>query len=66
MLNCVKVVRDAYKVAATEGRKSGLAEGFSNAKKETAKNLLKLGIDIHTISKATGLSKDEIENLNND
>ncbi len=34
MLNCVKVVRDGYKNA--------VAEGFTKAKKETAKNFLKL------------------------
>lgn len=73
MLNCVKVVNDAYKVATAEGRKSGLAEGIIKGRKsgivegksETAKRLLKLGIDIETIVKATELSREEIEKLQN-
>jgi predicted transposase/invertase (TIGR01784 family) len=43
--------RDAEK----RGEKRGI--------KKTAKNLLKLGMDIDKISQATGLKKEEIENL---
>ncbi len=53
-----------------EGEKSGFAKGkksgISKAKKETAKNFLKLGVDIETISRATGLSKEELEKLKNE
>ena len=45
-----------------KGRQSGLAEG----KIEIAKNLIKLGINIDDIVKATGLSKEEIEKLSKD
>ena len=38
---------------------SGLAEG----KNEIAKNLIKLGLNIDDIVKATGLSKEEIEKI---
>ena len=42
---------------------SGLAEGERVKQLEIAKNLIKLGINIDDIVKATGLSKEEIENL---
>ena len=42
----------------------GMQQGFSNgayqAKLETAKNLLQIGLSIENISKATGLSKAEL------
>ena len=44
---------------------SGLAEGERVKQLEIAKNLIKLGINIDDIVKATGLSKEEIENLIN-
>ena len=46
-----------------EGRKEGLVEGEKKGKRETAINLLKMGIDIDSIIKATGLVKKEIEDL---
>ena len=45
------------------GHEEGLAEGREEAKMKTAKNLKQLGVDMETIAKATGLSKDVIENL---
>ena len=42
---------------------NGLAEGERVKQLEIAKNLIKLGINIDDIVKATGLSKEEIENL---
>ena len=44
---------------------NGLAEGERVKQLEIAKNLIKLGINIDDIVKATGLSKEEIENLIN-
>ena len=41
----------------------GMAEGKHDEKLETAKNMLKLGFDIETIAKVTGLSAEEIEKL---
>ena len=40
--------------------------GRTEEKTEIAKNLIKLGINIDDIVKATGLSKDEIEKLTED
>jgi predicted transposase/invertase (TIGR01784 family) len=51
----------------TEGRAQGLTEGRAEGEKakaiEMAKNLLSLGVDINTISKASGLSVDELKKL---
>ena len=44
---------------------NGLAEGERVKQLEIAKNLIKLEINIDDIIKATGLSKEEIENLIN-
>ena len=50
-----------------EGKAEGLAEGEAKGKAEgianTAKNMLSLGIDIDMISKATGLSEEDILKL---
>ena len=53
---------DYYNVidtAVEEAEKRGREE----AKMANAKNLKQLGVDVETIAKATGLSKDAIENL---
>ena len=53
---------DYYNVidtAVEEAEKRGREE----AKMATAKNLKQLGVDVETIAKATGLSKDVIEKL---
>ena len=53
--------------AKEEGHSSGYSEGHSSGIKEekieTAKKMKKDKLDIETIAKYTGLSKDEIENL---
>ena len=46
-----------------KGIKKGLQEGVSKRNIEIAKNLLKLNVDLNTISKGTGLSVEEIKNL---
>jgi len=38
-------------------------EAASKAAKETAKNLKEMGVKFEIISKSTGLTKEEIENL---
>ncbi|GHS90443.1 transposase [Synergistales bacterium] len=43
----------------------GKAEGKAEGKSETAINLLRMNIDKDTVSKATGLSLDEIQGLSN-
>lgn len=53
--------------AQNEGLKSGMEKGMEKGLKEATinitKNLLDLGITLDDIEKATGLSKEEIENL---
>ena len=45
------------------GFADGKASGFADGIKEVAKALKKNGMDIQEISKLTGLSKEEVENL---
>ena len=53
--------------ARREGHAEGLVEGetkgIATNKKETAKKMLADKVDIETIIKYTGLTKEEIENL---
>ena len=44
-----------------EGRAEGRTEGIQSEKAETAKRLLAIGMDINTITIATGLSAKDIE-----
>ena len=46
-----------------KGTEQGKLEGEKAANLRNAKNLKTLGVDIHTISQATGLSVEEIEEL---
>ena len=46
-----------------EGKSLGLAEGSRQAKLETAKNLLQLGLSIENIAQATGLTQAEVAAL---
>jgi len=46
-----------------QGWIQGEAEGEAKNKKKTAINMLKMGIDVETIWKATGLEKDKIKQL---
>ena len=52
-----------YRVGVSCAKKEGSAEGKLEAKKNLLKNLLKMNMNIETISKATGLTKDELEKL---
>ena len=60
-------IKDSYDTGVRERRTSGLAEGRQEGLKtrsaEIAKNLLNLNIDIPTIMKSTGLTKQEIMKL---
>jgi len=47
----------------TKGMKAGLYKGAYQKSLETAKNLLNMQFSIDTISKATGLSREEVEKL---
>ena len=54
---------DAKRMGRLEGRSEGFADGSRQAKLETAKNLLDLGLSVENIAQATGLSREEVENL---
>ena len=69
MLNLVEM--DARKVGIQQGLQQGLQQGKSlgitegsrQAKLETARNLRSMGLSIENISKATGLTVQEVEQL---
>ena len=46
-----------------KGLEKGRAEGRAEEKKSVARNLKALGLDVHSISSASGLSEEEINNL---
>ena len=61
-----KYIRDeqaSLEYAKEEGMKVGIEEGRNERNLEVAKNLLKQNIAIDIISKATGLTLEEIEKL---
>ena len=60
-----KLERTCRRRSKTEQQKEKL-NGRTEEKTEIAKNLIKLGINIDDIVKATGLSKEEIEKLSKD
>ena len=55
----------AKNIAREEGREEGKIEGLKEGKIEIAKNMLKEGLDIILISKLSGLTIKEIEDINN-
>ena len=56
-------VEEAEKRGREVGRAEGEAKGRAEGREMTARNLLSLGIDVETISKATGLKLEDIEAL---
>ena len=58
---------EEHEIAFAEGIEQGIQQGFSDGsyqtKLETAKNLLEMGFAIEAIVRATGLSKEEVENI---
>ncbi len=62
----VKVYRDLFGVMSTAERKGvekGLEQGRAEEKKDIARKMKAMGVDINVISQATGLTPEEIENL---
>ena len=57
------MLMDAMDEGLERGKSLGLAEGARQAKLETAKNLLHLGLSRENIAQATGLTKAEVEAL---
>jgi len=58
------MLEGAREEARKEGLKEGKIEGIREAKLETAKNLLTIGLPLDQIVSVTGLSKEEINDLN--
>ena len=56
--------QESLMIGMQQGIQQGMQQGFFNgayqAKLETAKNLLQIGLSIENIAKATGLSKAEL------
>ena len=48
-----------------QGLSEGITQGIEQTKIENAKKMLELKMDLETIIKVTGLSKEEIESLRN-
>ena len=53
----------ALQEGITQGKREGFSDGSYQAKLETAKNLLGMGLSIKNIAQATGLTELEIEKL---
>ena len=58
-----KATADGEKIGEARGQKIGEAQGRKAEQRDIAANMLSMDIDIHTISRATGLSEDEIRSL---
>ena len=56
-------IQEGIPAGIAQGRSEGIAQGSYQAKLETAKNLIDIGLSTENISKATGLSCEEIEEL---
>ena len=52
-----------YKEGVSDGISQGISQGEHQAKIETAKNLLAMGISIEQVAQGTGLSLETIENI---
>ena len=59
----VKGKEQGLKEGLVKGKEQGLQEGIKHGRIETARNFKELGVDIDTIVKATGLTREEIETL---
>ena len=56
-------IEEARQSGMKQGFENGVSEGMKQEKNEIAKNLLEQNVDISIIMSATGLKKEEIENL---
>lgn len=56
-------LEESVRQSEEKGREEGRVEGREKGVKETARNLLAMGIDVDTIRRATGLSTEEISSL---
>ena len=68
-MNIMTILFDQDYVTARYGderERIGMNEGRKEGKKETAVNMLTLGMSMDVIEKVTGLTEDEIKALNKD
>ena len=67
VINEEVLLKGSFERGVSEGEALGIAKGEAigeaKANRKSAQNLKNLGIDIETISKATGLTAEEIETL---
>lgn len=61
--DCKNIVDYAKDEGHAEGKTEGLAEGRAEGMRLMAANLKRQGIDVKAISKASGLSEEEINSL---
>ena len=59
-----KMINAARNWGYNDGKADGKAEGLEEGKKIVAKNFLKYGIPIDIVSRNTGLSEEELEEIN--
>ena len=58
-------IAEGKKLGLEHGKKLGLEEGKKSSKIEIARNLLKDGMNIEKVSMIVGLTKEEIEQIEN-
>lgn len=58
--NISKTLKETFEKTREEGIEEGIEKGIEKGKIEVAKNLLSMGMDVLTVIKATGLSKEDI------
>lgn len=64
LLSAIEASReDGEEIGIKKGRKEGIKEGRKEGIKEVARNLKSLGMSLKDISKATGLTSEELAHL---
>ena len=58
-----EVLEKGLKKGWHKGRQEGLQEGMQQGRKEIALKLLFTGLDLETVSKCTGLSEENLKNI---
>lgn len=61
--NISKTIKETFEKTREDGIEEGIEKGIEKGKIEVAKNLLSMGMDVLTVIKATGLSKEDIEKI---
>ena len=63
MYDAIKVEKFLENVGKENVRKEAISEGISEGKEEVVRKMLKEGVEIKSIEKFTGLTKEEIEKI---